>query len=151
VKSHPGTYALVLSTSREETLAVGKLGLFLLLAGFYVYVGSAFGPGGIRARVAHHRQSSCRLHWHIDYLRPYTRLKEVWFTYDSVRREHHWAEALAQGLGGLTLLSGFGASDCRCKTHLYYFRSPPSAFSFCHVIYAGCDGHGKIHCERVNY
>jgi Uri superfamily endonuclease len=28
-----------------------------LQRGFYVYVGSALGPGGVRARVAHHQKS----------------------------------------------------------------------------------------------
>src|SRR5208337_3227365 len=68
----PGTYALLLSTASDAEIRVGRLGDMRLQSGFYVYVGSALGPGGVRARVNHHMRASPRHHWHIDYVRPQT-------------------------------------------------------------------------------
>jgi Uri superfamily endonuclease len=50
----PGTYALLLSSAADGVIRVGRLGDLRLQPGFYVYVGSALGPGGVRARLAHH-------------------------------------------------------------------------------------------------
>ena len=70
--SLPGTYALVLSASACQKFAVGRLGTLTVEPGFYLYVGSAFGPGGLAARVGRHcrREKTCR--WHVDYLRAVT-------------------------------------------------------------------------------
>jgi Uri superfamily endonuclease len=51
-----------------KRLSVGRLGEFDLVPGFYAYVGSAFGLGGLRARIGHHPESTAEPHWHIDYL-----------------------------------------------------------------------------------
>ncbi len=67
--SLPGTYALFLTLSAPAQLTIGKLGVFDFPAGEYVYMGSARGPGGLRARLRHHLRPAQRPHWHIDYLR----------------------------------------------------------------------------------
>ena len=95
MQSRSGTYALILKSSSDAMVEVGKLGRLRLQNGFYVYVGSAFGPGGLNARIAHHVRISERPHWHMDYLRPALDLNEIWFTYDSRHREHQWAGVLA--------------------------------------------------------
>ena len=64
-----GTYALLLAVERRRRITVGRLGALAAAAGCYVYIGSAFGPGGRRARLRHHLGVAQRLHWHIDYLR----------------------------------------------------------------------------------
>jgi Uri superfamily endonuclease len=94
--------------------------------GFYVYIGSAFGPGGVRARVAHHCRASDRPHWHIDYLKGVLQLKEICWTHDPVRREHQWAAAVQHQQGASIPLQGFGASDCDCVSHLFFFTVLPS-------------------------
>jgi Uri superfamily endonuclease len=96
-----------------------------LQPGFYVYIGSALGPGGVRARLAHHMRPAERPHWHIDYLRFHTTLEEIWFCYDPKSREHDWAIRLA-GLPGASMpLAGFGSSDCECESHLLFFEKRP--------------------------
>jgi Uri superfamily endonuclease len=98
--------------------------------GFYVYVGSALGPGGVAGRVRHHEGRAARPHWHVDYLRAHARLGEVWYAYGPRRREHAWA-ALVGGLPGASVpLRGFGASDCGCESHLYRFAERPAASAF---------------------
>ena len=123
--SCPGTYALILRATDGRRLQVGCLGVLHVHPGYYVYVGSAFGPGGVRARIAHHQRVASRPHWHIDYLRPCTHLEYVWYTYDRQRREHQWAQGFAGLPGAAVPLVGFGASDCACVTHLFCFTERP--------------------------
>ena len=72
IEPKPGTYALVLSCASTARIQVGRLGMMQLQRGYYVYLGSALGPGGLRARIAHHQKPSPHPHWHIDFLRPHT-------------------------------------------------------------------------------
>ncbi len=48
---------------------IGRRGELRLQPGFYIYLGSALGPGGVRARLALHFRPCTRPHWHLDYLR----------------------------------------------------------------------------------
>lgn len=121
-----GTYALVLSCHVETAIQVGRLASLRLRRGFYVYVGSAFGPGGLRARMAHHSRVSGRPHWHVDYLRAHARLEEVWYCRDAEPREHQWASAVRAIRGAEMPVAGFGSSDCQCRSHLYFFNRRPS-------------------------
>ena len=64
--SGKGTYVLVLRLSSSLTLPVGRLGECYLTKGYYIYVGSAFGSGGLAARLRHHLKVSLTPHWHIE-------------------------------------------------------------------------------------
>ena len=119
--AHPGTYALILRADRHQAIQIGRLGSLAVQPGCYVYVGSALGPGGVRARVGHHARLATRPHWHIDYLRRAVALRDVWYSYASVRREHAWADIFARLPNASIPLPGFGASDCACLAHLYFF------------------------------
>ena len=121
-----GTSALILSCVRNARIHIGRLGKMQLQTGYYVYIGSALGPGGLRARVAHHQKLTSRLLWHIDYLRAHTRIHSVWLNYDGRRHEHQWARAIYNMKDAKVLLPGFGASDCFCPSHLYFFRHSPT-------------------------
>ena len=129
-KPESGTYALILSSSRRAVIRVGRLGELRVQPGFYVYLGTAFGPGGVRGRIAHHAKLSERPHWHIDFLRLHTELLEVWHAYDRVRREHQWARQIKAVRGSSMPIAGFGSSDCSCESHLYFLRRYPSRGSF---------------------
>lgn len=130
MKSEPGTYALVMQSTREQSIAVGALGEMIVRSSVYVYVGSAFGPGGVRARVQRHLSAGGARHWHVDYLRAVTTVEEVWYTHDTLRRECLWGSILREGDGASVPLSGFGASDCDCIAHLVEFESRPRIQSF---------------------
>lgn len=123
--SAPGSYILVLQLDVNCTIQVGRLGQFSLQPGYYLYVGSALGPGGVAARVAHHQRTSQRSHWHIDYLRKHTSLIHVHVSYGPDRREHEWAQWLARHTEIRAPIAGFGASDCSCNTHLFFSPSLP--------------------------
>ena len=119
-----GTYALIMRCRKAGNTTIGKLGRMALRPGFYIYVGSALGPGGIQARVSRHRKRDKKLHWHIDYLRRHTALIEIWTLTDAHNREHEWASTLAAQYE--IAQQRFGASDCRCVSHLFYSANRPS-------------------------
>jgi Uri superfamily endonuclease len=121
-----GTYALVLSSTGDRLVQIGQLGQLHVRRGFYVYVGSAFGPGGVRARVTRHCRPITRRHWHVDYLRKAAQPTAIWWTHDPERREHEWAALFERLRGSSIPLWGFGASDCGCASHLFFFPTRPS-------------------------
>ena len=123
--SRHGTYALVLAAAHPFEIQVGRLGILRGSRGFYVYVGSAFGPGGLQARVARHYRAVKPLHWHIDALRQAANPVETWYTTDLLPREHAWAQVFLNHPGVSLPLPGFGASDCRCRSHLFYLGVEP--------------------------
>lgn len=147
MEARPGTYALVFYCDHPVQIVAGRLGELQLLTGYYVYVGSAFGPGGIKARIEHHLRISEHPHWHLDYLRAYLQPQEIWFTYDSVRREHQWAGELSQRHGARSPFPGFGASDCNCSTHLFALGYKPSIVSFRRLMREQAKGHDRIYKE----
>ena len=128
--SAPGTYILILQSSAEHHVTVGALGILELNLGFYAYVGSALGPGGLRARLAYHCGQVRSPHWHIDYLRRHTTLREIWFSQGASDREHRWAEALEADTKAGIPLARFGASDCACRSHLFQFQRRPRVAAF---------------------
>jgi len=138
----PGTYALLLKLDKQERITVGKLGTFDFPVGYYLYVGSALGRGGLQARLTRHWRSSesssganpgqtdKKLHWHIDYLLQQAQLIEVWSVASAERLECKWGEAARRLSGAQVPVQGFGSSDCRCPTHLIYFATPPHCKQF---------------------
>jgi Uri superfamily endonuclease len=119
----PGTYILVLLLPKAANLQIGRLGRFDFVAGFYTYVGSAMGPGGLSARLRHHLHISNKPHWHIDYLRPSAKVEEIWYREEKTILEHHWADVLSRLNNVTEPVKGFGASDCPCSSHLFYSES----------------------------
>jgi Uri superfamily endonuclease len=120
-----GTYVLILHLERSEEITVGKLGVFSFPAGYYLYVGSALGPGGLRARLARHRRHDKKLRWHIDYLLEHAQLVEVWSVASTDKLECLWAQAAWELPGAEIPVPGFGSSDCRCPSHLIYLARKP--------------------------
>ena len=114
-----GTYLIVMSVDRGTTIPVGRLGTVCFKKGHYVYVGSAFGPGGLAARIGHHLSIKTKKHWHLDYLD--FRVREVRISKFEKKVEHEWAGILGQNADGA--IPGFGCSDCSCASHLLYFKT----------------------------
>jgi Uri superfamily endonuclease len=114
----PGAYILEFRLSRRLTLEAGRLGTVQLPAGRIRYYGSAYGPGGIRARVARHLdRKRHHQHWHIDTLTARVKVARVipvtgGNECDLLQRDlatGHWRVAAP----------GFGSTDCRqCPAHL---------------------------------
>ena len=121
-----GTYVLVLRLPSRTRLAIGKLGRFDLRSGYYCYVGSGFGPGGVLSRLAHHFRPIRHPHWHVDYLRKVALVEGAWYAVHEQKQEHHWAAILGRMPDASIAIPGFGASDCSCPSHLLYFRARPT-------------------------
>ena len=133
MNQEPGTYALVLRGRREAEIEVGRWGRLRVEPAYYLYVGSAFGPGGLRARVARHFRREKKNHWHIDYLREVTEPVEAWCCHAPMRLEHEWAEALSR-LPGISCVAGFGSSDCGCEGHLFVMSDKPETAAIRSVL-----------------
>jgi Uri superfamily endonuclease len=129
VRAAGGTYALVFACHETAAVEVGRFGTVRLLSGFYTYVGSAFGPGGVKARVERHWRDEKRRHWHIDYLTRMLVPQCAWFSYGPTRVEHSWAEAFA-AMSDFVPIPRVGASDCRCASHLFFSDTAPRAHLF---------------------
>ena len=129
----PGTYAILLQLESAQAIRVGRLGDFDFPAGYYLYLGSALGPGGLTGRLGRHlawEGAQRRPHWHIDYFRQHASVQAIWYITDKTRREHDWAELAARLDGASTPAPRFGASDCRCPSHLYHFETAPDPLAF---------------------
>jgi len=149
MKPKAGTYVLVLESKISQCVQIGRLDTLAVKPGYYLYVGSAFGPGGVKARVLRHSRGSPRSHWHIDYLRRILTLIEVWYSYDKTPREHRWAEIMSLHRGFTSPVRSFGASDCSCVAHLFYSKRKPSGSGFRQKVRRAIVDHDRIMIERL--
>lgn len=122
-----GTYVLITKVEQMKRLRIGLLGDFDIIPGFYAYVGSAFGSGGLRARIGHHLESTAEPHWHIDYLLKVATPIELWYTTAGRKLEHHWADLFENASHFRVPIPRFGSSDYhRSRTsHLFYYKRRP--------------------------
>lgn len=129
MKSKPGTYALVLQSHKRTSTQIGRWGRLNIQPGYYIYVGSAFGPGGVKGRVSRHFRKTKSKHWHIDYLREKTDPVFAWYSHEPVHLEHQWAQKLSE-MVETSPVKGFGCTDCTCFTHLFAMDKKPSLEQF---------------------
>jgi Uri superfamily endonuclease len=129
---------------RDHTIEIGRLGTFNFLKGYYAYAGSALGPGGLTSRLRHHLNTAYHAHWHIDYLRREAVPEEIWVGEQKEKLEHQWASLLKNMKGSAALASGFGSSDCTCKTHLFHFGKRPLVQAFEKILSKVSPNHTKI-------
>ena len=118
-----GSYLVVLKSEQAKTIPIGKLAQLDVRKGYYVYVGSAFGPGGVIARLKHHAKVSKKPHWHLDYLRAEMEFHQAYAEFSNESNECEWASQIAKNEIAIEPLKGFGSSGCHCRTHLFYFSS----------------------------
>ncbi len=143
----PGTYVLLMRLARARPLTIGRLGRFDLPRGWYLYVGSAFGPGGVAARCNHHRRLNPNPRWHVDYLRRAAPLRAIWYCHGTLPLEHRWAAALAEYAGLKAPIAGFGASDCNCCSHLFHAGMKPDLGHFSTLLQSQSEQDGPVYCE----
>ncbi len=111
-----GTYCLIIRSDGSE-IDVGRLGRRVFQKGFYVYVGSGF--GSLEGRIRRHLKKEKRLRWHIDYLLREAVVERILYTTDERRLEC----TISEKIHGPSSVTGFGCSDCRCSSHLHYFKT----------------------------
>lgn len=146
----PGTYLLILRADSPRRIRVGQWGLLDVHRGYYLYVGSAFGPGGVDARVSRHCRETETRHWHIDYLRHVAAPIEAWCAYGA-HVEHRCAQSLAV-MRGVSSVPGFGCSDCKCASHLFTLPGEPDFARFSVVAGTALDVCSlRAVTKRVNF
>jgi Uri superfamily endonuclease len=115
-----GTYTILLWLPVASQITIGRLGDYTVPRGYYTYTGSA--KRALAARLHRHLHGAATRHWHLDYLRPYTRVL-AWQAYpDTTRPECDLARRLLAC--GRVVVPKFGASDCSCASHLVYYSGP---------------------------
>ena len=110
-----GSYVLLMSFAGEHVITVGSLGPIRFSRGHYAYVGSAL--GGFRSRLNRHVRTDKKPHWHIDYLLEKVVLDTIITGETRDRTECTITRRLDQRFASVP---GFGASDCRCHSHLFF-------------------------------
>jgi Uri superfamily endonuclease len=125
-----GTYILVIFSSSKKSIPIGRLGRMKLKPGWYIYVGSAFGSGGLSARLKRHLKKEKKCYWHIDYLLKHTDIKEIWFTSFPINLEDKWVKIISSMSNNNIPIKNFGSSDSNSISHLFYFRRRPSLRMF---------------------
>lgn len=114
-----GTYCVIIHLKADNTIDVGKLGSINFKKGYYVYVGSAL--NSLESRLKRHLSSNKKLFWHVDYLltNSNAEIDEIVFTVDDGKWECYLANEISKE--GMPI-KGFGCSDCKCSSHLYFFE-----------------------------
>lgn len=115
-----GAYLLLLRLATAVSFQRGQDKAETLEPGWYLYAGSAWGGGGISARVCRHFRKEKKSHWHIDRLTLAT--NDISALCVPGRRECDLVTAL-MGSGRFCVAApGFGSSDCRrCESHLLLY------------------------------
>ncbi len=112
-----GAYVLVLRLNETIHIKFSRVASDQLMPGWYVYVGSARGSGGISARVKRHFRYEKTAHWHIDRLTVHAVEMAALAVADG--HECELVDKLIVSLRFKVGAAGFGCTDCsRCESHL---------------------------------
>ncbi len=114
-ESGSGGYLLLIELPEQRDIRVGKLGCITFYPGFYTYAGSAL--SGFKNRLNRHLTQGKKLHWHIDYLVEEAYIREIVVVRSNSKIECLLAQFMSSSMVGIP---GFGCSDCRCYSHLYF-------------------------------
>jgi Uri superfamily endonuclease len=110
-----GSYILLIKLENDQVIKIGKLGEISFKKGFYLYIGSAL--NGLKNRLNRHFKINKKIHWHIDYLLKSGKIINAYYKESNVKEE---CDIVNNFENKLRPIQGFGCSDCRCKTHLFY-------------------------------
>lgn len=110
-----GIYLLIMTLPKDTSVRVGKREVIHFKKGCHAYVGSAL--NGLDQRIQRHLKTNKKIHWHIDYLLPFTEIVEILYKDNNQKEECSIAQFLERNF---TSIPGFGCSDCSCRSHLFY-------------------------------
>ncbi len=117
ISREPGAYLLLIELAAPLALDIPRFDAATLAPGRYAYCGSAYGPGGLRARIGRHLRRDKAQRWHIDRLTAAGRVAGVRAVPGG--RECALLRDLLARPGVSVPVPGFGSSDCRaCPAHL---------------------------------
>jgi len=115
----PGAYVVAIAIAAPLTVRLGGGLSARLRPGRYLYCGSAYGPGGLQARLARHFRKDKSIRWHVDQLTTAGEVRGAWAVALGNECE------LVERLRFLPVpIDGFGATDCtHCRSHLLCWPS----------------------------
>lgn len=126
-----GVYALKLELDSAKSIEVGALGAIYFESGFYFYIGSAKGAGGLAARIGRHfnRSDYKKKRWHIDYVRAEMTVLGCWIIENKPLNFNDTKQDMTENVLECELAQAFidtgclpfekvGSSDCQCIGHL---------------------------------
>lgn len=109
-----GVYLLVLENENASTMPIGKRKLHFD-SGYYIYCGSAM--NGLERRIERHFSRRKKLRWHVDYLSMKAKPIAAFAVVSEVKIECWLSIELSKIFKEF---DEFGASDCSCRTHLFF-------------------------------
>lgn len=116
-----GSYILFIRIN-EEILIILQNKEIELKSGYYLYIGSAFGAGGLASRLHRHIRKSKKKHWHIDQV---TMSKSTSIEGIGVSIGKNIECQISSKLldtSSFEPIVGFGNSDCKsCPSHFFHF------------------------------
>ncbi len=127
-ESQRGVYQLLIHLKKDINIYIGNKGRNTFPKGYYIYTGSA--KNGLRSRIKRHLRKEKKLFWHIDYFLRYGKIVDI-FLYQNEKTECRINQRVLSQKNAKIIMPKFGSSDCRCKTHLIYFKTKPKADIFC--------------------
>lgn len=116
-----GNYCLIIKVLKDCNIKIGARGNTDFKKGYYVYVGSAL--GSLSKRILRHISDDKKKHWHADYLLldKNTKIEQVIYTHSTEKIECMISKEIQKDTH--KYIESFGCSDCKCNSHLYYFRT----------------------------
>lgn len=114
-----GIYVLLIGINKDMQRRIGSLGEVYFSRGIYAYVGSA--QNNLEKRIARHTAKRKKKFWHIDYLLDSASARILKVFYKEAGKEEECRTAKKLSEKGRAI-SGFGASDCNCKSHLFQIK-----------------------------
>ena len=117
IGAEKGAYVLALELAHPVRLNFAKFTGCTLKPGWYIYLGSARGTGGLRARLRRHFLKTKKMHWHVDRLTVAATKSEAFAVCGG--DECELVAALLDRPEFALAIPGFGSTDCkRCSSHL---------------------------------
>lgn len=114
-----GTYIIFIRIDKEILITLSKEKT-LIKPGYYLYVGSAFGRGGLSSRLHRHIRKLKKKHWHIDQITmsKSSAIEGIGIMID--KKTECKISKLLTDLPSFIPIVGFGNSDCNsCVSHFF--------------------------------
>jgi Uri superfamily endonuclease len=109
------------------------LGSLDFSAGYYAYTGSAL--NSLESRISRHLSDNKKIFWHVDYLLLISKVVGVWTIISDKRLE---CSSAARYASLTASVKGFGSSDCRCRSHLFFSQEQERLEDIAHSLEYKC-------------
>ena len=116
-----GTYLLFLHISENITIDIREEEIELE-RGFYIYVGSAFGAGGLTSRLHRHIRKQKKKHWHIDQVTMHKASDILGIAVSINQKKECEIYQTINKLNEFSPILGFGNSDCKNKCESHFLK-----------------------------